>query len=101
MNRNIFWVREGGKQYDENKRRSAGQRAVIYYLTSLYIGYMGYSIMKNRLAGDDTMSYPLAIILTSILIAGAIFIIWYATRRMKNEFKQSEIISAGKEEEKE
>lgn len=96
-----FWVREDGKQYDENKRRSAGQRGVIHCLAALYIGYMGYSIMNNRLAGDETMSYPLAIILTSLLIAGAVIVVWQATRRMMKEFKQSEIISAGNEEEKE
>jgi arginine exporter protein ArgO len=97
MSWNIF-ARDAGKQYDENKRLSAGRKAVIYYLAALYIGYMGYSILNNRLAGDDTMSYPLAVILTALLVIGAIFVAWYATISLKKEFKQSELEPAGKEE---
>lgn len=99
MNWNKFWVKEEGKEYDDGRRRSAGQKAVLYYLVALYIGYMGYSIMNNRLTGDDTMSYPLAIVLAALLVIGAIFVAWYATKRMKNEFRNSEIVSSGKEEE--
>lgn len=80
--------------------QSAGLRAILYYLVAIYIGYMGYSIMKNRLAGDDTMSYPLAILLTSILMIGAVGVAFYATKRMKYESKQSEKQIADKEEER-
>jgi hypothetical protein len=76
MSWNKFWVREDGKEYDEVRRRSAGQRAVLYYLVAVYIGFMGYSILKNRFGGDNTMSFPLAIILASILIIGALWIAW-------------------------
>lgn len=100
MDWNHIRIREAGKKYDENKRRSAGQKAVIYYLVALYIGYMGYSVMSNRLSGDAAMSYPLAAVLASILIIGAGFVAWYATKRMRSELKQSEIITDGKEEEK-
>lgn len=96
---NKFLIREEEKEYDEARRRSANQRAVIYYLVALYIGYMGYSIMNNRLTGDDTMSYPLAILLTSLLVIGAVWIMWYATKRVKNEWKQSSTGVSKKEEE--
>jgi hypothetical protein len=86
-----FWVREEGKEYDEARRRSAGQRAVIYYLVALYVGYMGFSILKNRLTGDGTMTYPLAILMTLLLLAGAIWVAWYATNWMKKEFEKSVI----------
>lgn len=98
MNWNNFLIRNEGKNCDDSKRRNAGQRALLYYLVALYIGYMGYSIMNNRLSGDDTLSYPLAIFFTSVLIIGAVFIAWFATKRMKNESKQSENETAEKEE---
>lgn len=84
-----FWVKEEGKEYDDARRRSAGQRAALYYLVALYIGYMGYRILHNRLLGDTTMSIPLAITLTSVLIIGALWVVWYATRYMKREFEKS------------
>jgi predicted branched-subunit amino acid permease len=98
MSRGNFWIREDGKKYDDNKRRNAAQRAGIYYLVAIYVGYMGYSILYNRLIGDDTMTYPLAIILASLLIAGAIFVAWYATRRMKSELEASEIVPEDEKE---
>jgi dolichyl-phosphate-mannose--protein O-mannosyl transferase len=93
-----FWIREDGVEYDDARRRVAGQRAVIYYLVAFYIGYMGYSIMKNRLTGDDTMSYPLAITLASILFVGALSIILYATHRMRIEFEKSKLTDTKIEE---
>lgn len=94
-----FWVKEEGKEYDDARRRSAGQRAVIYYLVALYIGYMGYRIINNRLTGDDTMSYPLAITLTSVLIIGALWVAWYATRFMQREFDKSVLENENQETE--
>jgi cytochrome bd-type quinol oxidase subunit 2 len=98
MKWNRFWIREDGKQYDEERRRRAGQKAALYYLVAFYIGYMGFSIMKNRFAGDTTMSYPLAVILASVLLLGAIWVAWYAMKQMKNEYRQSEIKITGNEE---
>ena len=74
------------------------QRALLYYLVALYIGYCGYSIMSNRLAGDNTMSYPLAILLTVVLLIGAVIVALYATRRMKVELKQNKIRDTGKDQ---
>ncbi len=91
MNFNRFFCREDGAEYDDARRRAAGQKAVIYYLVALYIGYMGYCILSNRLAGDDTMSYPVAITLTFALVAGAFWVAWYATRRMRKEFRDSKL----------
>jgi hypothetical protein len=91
MKWNKFWVKEEGKDYDEARRRTAKQKAVIYYLVALYIGYMGFSILKNRLSGDDTMSYTLAVLLASLLMIGAIWVALYTTKQMKHEFEQSEI----------
>jgi hypothetical protein len=101
MNLHNLWNRNGGKKQDDIKRRASGQRAALYYLVALYIGYMGFCVMKNRLAGDDTMTYPLAVILSSALFIGAVFVAWYATRRMKRELKQSMTETAGNEENKE
>lgn len=98
MRWNKFWIREDGKIYDEIKRRRAGQRAVLYYLVALYIGYMGFLIMKNRFMGDNTMSFPLAILLATVLIVGAVGVILYATIRMKSEYEDSLLISSDKEE---
>ena len=80
---------------------AARQRAIIYYMVALYIGYLGCSIMKNRLEGDDTMTYPIAIIVSSVLILGALWVLWYATKQMKNDNKQSENLITDKEEERE
>lgn len=99
MKWNKFWVKEAGKEYDEARRQAAGQKAVLYYLAALYIGYMGYSILNNRLSGDDTLTYPIAILLTLAFMLGAIWIAWYATRRMKNEFDNSVIESENQEDE--
>ncbi len=99
MRWNKFWVREDGKAYDEAIRRRASQKAVLYCLVALYIGYMGLLIIKNRLMGDDTMSYPLAILLASLLIIGAVIVILYTVKRMKNEFVKS-IITASDEDTK-
>lgn len=93
-----FWIKEDGKEYDEDKRRSASQRAVLYYLVAVYVGYMGYSILKNRLTGDDTMTYPVAIAVTSVLFIGAFWVVWYATKRMKCEYENS-VIETGKNDE--
>lgn len=98
MNFTKFWVKEDGKEYDEVRRRAAGQKAILYYLVALYVGYMGYSILNNWLSGDRTISYALLIVLTAALFIGAIWVAWYATKRMKNEFKLSEIKAANKEE---
>ncbi|MGB8451465.1 MAG: hypothetical protein WCD89_03960 [Anaerocolumna sp.] len=81
------------------KNRPVGQKAILYYLVALYIGYMGYSILHNRLSGDDTMSYPLAIAITSVFVIGAAWVVWYATRGLINDSKNSEIEITGKEEE--
>lgn len=98
MNWNNLWIRNDGRKYDSAKVRNAGQRTVIYYLVALYVGYLGYSIISNRLAGDDTMSYPVAIIFSSVLIIGAIFVAFSATKRMRNELKQEETLPDEKEE---
>lgn len=98
MSFNKFWIKEAGVEYDEARRRAAGQKAIIYYLVALYVGYMGYSIMSNRLSGDDTMSFPLATALTLVLIIGALGVAWYATKRMRNEFINSKIEDTNKEE---
>ena len=99
MKFNRFWIKEDGVEYDDTRRRAAGQKAIIYYLVALYIGYMGFNIISGRLSGDDTMSYPLAIGITVAFFAFAIWIIWYATKRMKSEFEKSKIIEDKKEEE--
>jgi hypothetical protein len=44
--------------------------------------------------GDNTMSYPLAILLASVLILGAVLVILYTVKRMKNEFEKSMIAAS-------
>ncbi len=99
MNWNKFSVRENKRKITNRKNQPQGQKAILYYLVAIYIGYMGYSVLHNRLSGDNTMSYPLAIIITSVFVIGAGWIVWYATRGLKNDLKQSDIEVAVEEEE--
>lgn len=84
--------------FSDMRHQRTGSSSAIYYLVALYLGYLGYSIMNNRLSGDDTMSYPLAIIFTCIFIIAAVFIAFYATKQIRNEIK-TEKDAAGKKEE--
>jgi len=52
-------------------------KGILYYLIAVYIGYMGISILRNRINGDDTMSYPLAVFFSLIFILGAVWVFWY------------------------
>lgn len=65
-------------------------KSIIYYLVAAYIGYMAFGILNNRIHGDGTMSWPVAIIFTVILSVGSIGIIVYATRLMKKEKSRME-----------
>lgn len=58
-------------------------KAIIYYLVAAYIGYMAFGIINNRIQGDDTMSWTVAIIFTTVLASGAIGIVVYATKLVK------------------
>lgn len=65
-------------------------KSIIYYLVAAYIGYMAFGILNNRIKGDDTMSWPVAIIFTVVLASGALGVIVYATKLMKKEKSQTE-----------
>jgi TRAP-type C4-dicarboxylate transport system permease small subunit len=80
------------------KHQKTRQRSALYYLVALYIGYLGYSIMNNRLSGDDTLSYPIAIMFTCLYVLGAVLIALYATKQIRDDFK-AEKEAVGKEEE--
>lgn len=82
----------------DRKHQRTGSRSALYYLVALYIGYLGYSIMNNRLSGDDTMPYPLAVMFTCLFILAAVLIALYATKQIRDEIK-AEKDAAGKEEE--
>jgi hypothetical protein len=98
MNWNKFSIKRNTNNENAIKGHQGGQKAILYYLVAIYIGYMGYSILHNRLSGDNTMSYPLAIILTSVFIIGAAWVAWYATKGLKYNLKQSETDETEKEE---
>ncbi len=70
------------------KQRKTGDRAILYYLVAIYIGYMGYLVLKNRLSGDETLSYPIAIAAASVLITGAAGIICYALIQTRKRAEQ-------------
>lgn len=59
-------------------------KGILYCLVAVYIGYMGYSILNSRLKGDATLSYPLAILFTSVLVIGAVWIFWYGVRLQRS-----------------
>ncbi len=59
-------------------------KGILYCLVAVYIGYMGYSILSSRLKGDATLSYPLAILFTSVLVIGAVWIFWYGVRLQRS-----------------
>ena len=84
MKWNNIFNRETSKEKKEYSRPGDGSKAILYYLVAIYIGYMGYSILHNRLTGDDTLSYPVAILFTSVFAIGAAWIVWYATKLRKN-----------------
>jgi len=94
---NQFWKKEEGIIYDEERRKSASTRAVLYYLVSCYIIYMGVCIIKNRLMGDDSIPLVPAIVFAVCFVAGGFFIMWYATRRLKWEFAASVIQNTSEE----
>ena len=80
MNRNEFRNGESKKNGNDFNGQRNGNKGILYCLVAIYIGYMGYSILSNRLRGDDTLSYPLAILFTSVLVIGAVWIFWYGVR---------------------
>ena len=91
MKWNKLWDGESKKNKKDFREQRDGNRGIPYYLVAIYIGYMGYSILHNRLTGDETLSYPLAIFLTSIFVIGAAWIIWYAVKLRKNQATENEI----------
>lgn len=71
-------------------------KSIVYYLVAAYIGYMAFGIINNRIHGDDTMSWPIAIIFTAILASGALGVIVYATKLMKKaKSEANESIESG------
>lgn len=80
MNRNEFRNGESKKNRNDFNGQRNGNKGILYCLAAIYIGYMGYSILSSRLKGDDTLSYPLAILFTSVLVIGAVWIFWYGVR---------------------
>jgi threonine/homoserine/homoserine lactone efflux protein len=84
MNFKKFWNGENKKSHNDFNGQSNGNKGILYCLVAIYIGYMGYSILSNRLRGDDTLSYPLAILFTLVLVIGALWIFWYGVRVRKN-----------------
>lgn len=80
---------------EEKKERSQDyrkgqQKAVLYCLLAFYIGFMGYSILKNRLMGETAISFPLAAAISALFIAGAGGIIWYAAKLIRNSRRQAD-----------
>lgn len=68
-------------------------KPILYYLVAFYIGYMGCLILKNRFTGDETLSYPLAVAIASVLLLGAAGIICYTFMGTRNKEEEK-----GKEE---
>ncbi len=60
-------------------------KSLIYYMVSAYVGYMAFNIMNNRIHGDNTIAWPLAIIITAVMAAGVIGVAIYATRLWKKK----------------
>ncbi len=73
------------------KQSKTGNRTILYYLVAIYIGYMGYLVLKNRLSGDETLPFPIAIAAAFILIIGAVGIICYAAIQNRKSEKQKKI----------
>ncbi len=73
------------------KQSKTGDRTILYYLVAIYIGYMGYLVLKNRLSGDETLPFPIAIAASSVLIIGAVGIICYAVVQNRKSGKQKKI----------
>ncbi len=93
MKLNRLLKKEFQNEPKELQRRTSNQKAMLYYLIAIYIGFMGYSILRNRFTGDDTMSYPLALVLALVFVIGAVGIICYATSLIRKERKRDEVKS--------
>ena len=63
----------------------------VYYLVGAYVAYMAFCIMNNRIHGDDTMTWPVAILCTAVLGIGAVSVIVYAVRRTKKDSENQSI----------
>lgn len=88
---NYAWKKEPGKKYDERLRTTAKQKAIMYYLVAIYIGYMGVQLIMAKLGGDNTMTLPMVSIFSSIMIAGAVGVIAYATTTLLKQLRASEM----------
>ena len=51
--------------------------------------YMAFRILNNRIHGDDTMSWPVAIIFTVVLASGAIGVIYLLRNKAYEKTKSS------------
>ena len=60
-------------------------RTAMYYLVGAYIAYLAFCIMNNRVHGDETMSWPVAVLFTAALGIGAVGVIIYAIRQTRKE----------------
>ncbi len=86
--------KEPGKKYDETKRATATRRGLVIYLVVAYVIYLLYSIVTNKLAGTNAMSWTQVIIACVGIGGAAVAAVVLATLRMGRELAESEIDEA-------
>ncbi len=58
--------------YDLQKRAGAGTRATLRSCVCLYLGYLGFQLIRNADSAESTMSPQLAWVFGLLLLAAAI-----------------------------
>lgn len=78
-----------------NKR----SRAFIYILAGIYMMYIVYRLAQNKINGDNTFSFPLAIVICGVLGVLGILILAYGVYLFLQDRKERAIESQAKTEE--
>ena len=89
--KNMSFIKDPGKKYDENARNVAKRKCFIIYLVAAYILYQSYGIIQSKLQNETTMSWAGVVVGAGILIVGSLAVAVIATLRMGRELAASEI----------
>jgi len=101
MKKKYVFKKEPGKQYDEDVINVAKRRVTIVVIVVAYIFYQLYSIINNKIAGTNPMTWTGIIVATVLLGGGCLGVLVFSILRMGRDIADAEITESDEEAEKE
>ncbi len=92
-------MNNGNQQYDVQKRAKASTRATLRAVVSLYLIYLGYTILKSTVRGESTLPLWLGWTAGIVFIVGALGFCVYIYRRWRMDLEAARLTPPDQEPE--